>query len=332
MSEKVRIEISTWSIVKIILVAALFYLLYLVKDIIALVFIVLILVATFRPVVNKWERHIGRVLSVIVLSAIAFAILALAIYLIIPPLISQTVELISSIPAVFEKYDLLTNYRPVIESNLKNISAGNVTSSFISITTGVFGGIVTFFLALILTVYLLLDKKSFSKSTVAFFPSAQREVAVDLIKKISLKVGNWFRGQMFLGLTIAIIDLIALSVIGVPYALALAIISGLLEIVPTIGPLISGAVAAVVALSISPVKALIVVALYLIVQQLEGTILVPKIMQKAVGLSPAIIIITILIGAKLFGVVGVLLAVPVAASISVVLQEWPSISSSFKQK
>jgi len=104
-----------------------------------------------------------------------------------------------------------------------------------------------------------------------------------------------------------------------------------MEFVPVIGPIITGAIAALVALSISPIGALFVIVLFIVVQQLENTILVPKIMQKALGLSPIVIILALLIGAKILGLIGALLAVPLSALISVVVQEWPAIRQSFQQ-
>jgi predicted PurR-regulated permease PerM len=111
----------------------------------------------------------------------------------------------------------------------------------------------------------------------------------------------------------------------VPYALALAVISGILEIVPTLGPILAGAIATIFALTIDPIKAIFVIILYVIVQQLENNFVVPKVMQKAVGLSPVIIIFAVLIGARLLGLVGAILAVPIAASISVIVQDWSTV-------
>jgi predicted PurR-regulated permease PerM len=107
-----------------------------------------------------------------------------------------------------------------------------------------------------------------------------------------------------------------LLIIGVPYALTIAVISGILELVPIVGPVASGAIAAILALTVSPVKAIIIIAFYILVQQLENSILVPKIMQRAVGLSPVIIITAVLIGGKLLGIAGALLAVPIAATMA----------------
>jgi predicted PurR-regulated permease PerM len=127
------------------------------------------------------------------------------------------------------------------------------------------------------------------------------------------------------------VDLIGLIIIGVPYALTLALISGLLDLIPTIGPIIAGVIAALVALSVSPIQAVFVIVMYIIVQQIENTLLVPNIMKKAVGLSPVVILMAVLVGAKLLGLIGALLAVPLAAVLSVLVMEWPLIKQAFRK-
>lgn len=327
MNQTVKLDIPFWSIAKVFIIGIIFYLLLLVKDIIALFFIVLIFTAALRPIVNKWEKKIGRTLSV--LSLFVFIILAsvFVVYLIVPPVISQSKQLIENVPSILNKYDFLKSHIPSVNEGVntfaKNI--GNITNSFVSITAGIFGGVITFFAAIIMTVYLLLDRNGIHSVIKSVIAPDQQEVITALIKKISQKVGGWFRGQMILGAIIGVLDLIGLSILGVPYALTLAIVSAVLEIVPTIGPLIAGSLAVLITLGSSPIKALFVLILYVAVQQLENSFIVPKVMQKAVGLSPVIIIIAILTGAKLLGVVGAILAVPIAASLSVIVQEWPTV-------
>jgi predicted PurR-regulated permease PerM len=188
------------------------------------------------------------------------------------------------------------------------------------------------FTIFILTFYLLLDEKNVKNFISNILPSEYQEQIIAVINKIAVKVGSWFRGQVFLGLIIFVIDYIGLTILHVPYALILAIIAGLLELIPTVGPFIAGLIAAFVALTISPWLALLVICLFLAVQFVENIIIVPKVMQKAVGISPVVILIALLIGGKLMGVIGAILAIPLAASLSVVILEWPTISKLFAKK
>jgi predicted PurR-regulated permease PerM len=267
------------------------------------------------------------------LIILAVAILATVISLVIPPVISQSKQLIESIPDLITKYQIIREHLPNLQESLNTLSKniGSITGGFVSVTAGIFGGIVAFFAAIVMTVYMLLSKDSISLVIKSVVAPDQHESVLALARKISRKVGDWFRGQMLLGLIIGVLDYIGLMIIGAPYALTLALLSGVLEIIPTIGPLISGTIAVLVTLGSSPIKALFVALLYIIVQQLENSLIVPKVMQKAVGLSPVVIILAILTGAKLMGVVGAVIAVPIAASISVIIREWPTVRETFNK-
>lgn len=334
MDKTVKIDISARTMIKFIAILGILYLMYLIKDIIALFFIVLILVAAFSPIVDKWSKRITRPGAVIAVISIIISILILVVALIIPPLISQSVILIQNIPDFLAKFTWIRDHIPDIKQSLSSLSSqmGSFSSGIITITTNIFGGIVSLITAFVLFIYLLLDEKNLKNFALSFFTDDKKFMAADVVKKIATKAGNWFRGQIILCSIIAVFDLVCLYFIGVPYFLTLAVISGVLEFIPTIGPIIAGAIAVLVALSVSPIKALLVVALYIIVQQLENTFIVPKIMQKAVGLSPVVIIFAILIGAKLFGIIGVILSVPIAGSLMVIVQEWPFIKKLFENQ
>ena len=124
------------------------------------------------------------------------------------------------------------------------------------------------------------------------------------------KLGAWLQGQVILSLSIALLTWTALMILSIPFALPLAILAGILEIVPTLGPTLSAIPAVVVALTISPTTAVVIVITYVLIQALEGQLLVPKIMERAVGLNPVVVILGVTIGANLMGLVGALLSVP----------------------
>lgn len=336
MTEKTKLEIPTWEIVKIILVIIAFGLLFLIRDVVGLFFIVLILTATFSPVIKTWSKYIGRVLAIIALFLIFVFVVGTVVYFLIPPMVTQTTLLANNIPAYINTIDFesLHVYAPDIREFLQGISSnlGTISSNIFSFTAGIFSGIFTLVMIFVLTFYMLVDENNVKKFISSLFAPSHKENAIQVINKIANKVGSWFRGQIVLGLIIFIIDYIGLTIIGIPYALVLAIISGFLEIVPTVGPVISGIIAALVALTISPLAALMVIILYLVVQTLENTFIVPKVMQKAIGVSPVVIILAIIAGAKLLGVVGAIISIPIAASISVLIIEWPTISKMFSKE
>lgn len=336
MENKMKIEISTWTIIKVFLVAAGIFLLYYVRDIVALIFIVLVLVATFSPIIKIWQKYLGRILSIILLFLALIILITGAIYIIFPPLVDEVTQLAISVPTYISQTNInsLRQYTPEIRSGLQSLSSnlGSITTNLYSITAGVFGAVFSILMILVLTFYMLVEEVGIKKQISAFFSEEHREEGIEVINKIAVKVGAWFRGQIFLGFAIFMITYIGLTLFDVPYALVLALLAGILEIVPTVGPFVSGAVAVLFALTISPWKALFVAIFYLAVQLFENNVLVPKIMQKAIGISPVIIIIAIVIGAKLLGIVGAILAIPLAASLSVIIIEWPTISGIFAKK
>lgn len=328
MEERAKIDISVATIIKLVVVLFSIYLLYLIRDVVVLLFVVFILVSSLGPIVNSWSKRIGKPLSILSISLIFIGLLVGFIYLIVPPFINETGQLVANFPSYLEKLSALKGQLPSLNSTFANISQslGGITGNFFAITAILFGGISSFIMMVILTIYFLADEKILSKLAAYVIPPDKREDVIQISQKISEKVGNWVRGQLLLCLVMGIIAFIGLSLIGVKYALTLAVLTALLEFVPIIGPLISGAVAALIALTtVSPLAAVIVVAFFILASQAENSFLVPKIMQKAVGLPPAIIIIAILIGSKLIGIFGALLAVPISGIVYVLIQEWQTI-------
>jgi predicted PurR-regulated permease PerM len=160
-------------------------------------------------------------------------------------------------------------------------------------------------------------------------PDDWYEALAEPTKKIAGKLGAWLRSQLLLMIIVGVFTGIGLVIIGVPYALTLAVWSGLTEGIPIIGPWL-GAIAGVsVGLSQSPLTGFLALIVYLVVQQTESNLLVPKIMSRAVGVNPVVVILAVLIGGKLYGILGIMLGVPFAAVLSVVVEDWAIIRSAF---
>ncbi len=226
------------------------------------------------------------------------------------PVVSQAQKLISALGQFSEVLPIGTDHLTVsfsqIFSELSNASGG-----IISATKSVFNNITAIFSLLILSVYLSLDWENIKQKFVNLFPKGKRPDVEAAIVESETSVGVWLKGQLVLMFIIGLVSYIGLLLIGVEYPLALAIIAGLLEIIPIIGPVISAIIAAIVASMASPIKGLFVVLFFTLVQQLEGNVLVPKIMQKVSGFSPIIILLALLVGSDLFGMLGAVLAVPI---------------------
>jgi predicted PurR-regulated permease PerM len=336
MSERLEISIPTLTILKIVGIILGILLLWAIRDILVLMFIVLILVTAMSPVVAGWSKRMARPLAIALLYGIIVAIITLALVLIIPPLIVQIRELALNLPSYVQQFLPAGSVRDVValsQTTLANLSnqLANFGDSIFRTTSAFLAGIFTIFTIFVLTFYLLIEERQDERVLLSIIPDKERrERLLFVARKVGDKMGAWVRGQLLLMLTVGLLNLIGLLILGVPYALTLGIWSGLTEIIPYVGPIIGAIPAVILAFGESPLKGMLVILLFAVVQQLEAQVLVPKIMQRAVGLSPAVIILAILIGAKLMGLLGVILAVPLAAGGAVLLkEEWPNLRKIF---
>ena len=210
------------------------------------------------------------------------------------------------------------------QDSLDTLSAtltGATTKVFNTIFS-IFGGVISFFLVLVITFYFTVEEEGLKNFLKSVSPSRMHPYLFRLITRIQHKLGLWLKGQLILSLIIFGLVFIGLSIIGVEYALLLAFVAGVFEIIPFLGPTLAAIPAAFFGFTQSPVLGLLVIALYVLIQQLENHVIVPKVMSKSVGLNPLIVIVAFLVGAKIGGFIGVLLAVPVATAISVFLSDF----------
>jgi predicted PurR-regulated permease PerM len=271
-----------------------------------------------------------------VIYAVLLAIFSLVVFMMIPPITEQIGQIVSNFPGYYEKISIgihklqdgaisgntaVGNDSIVSTLESLNLTLAQTTKSIFVTITGIFGGLFSLLIVLVITFYLTVEENALKKFVKFVVPSRHRTYTMDLINRMQMKIGMWLRGQLLLSLIVGILTYIGLNILGVKYALLLALSAGILEIIPYLGPWLSGVPAVLVAFSDSLVKVLLVILLYLLVQQLENHLIVPKLMQKMVGLNPIIVIMAILVGAKLGGVIGGLLGVPVAAAISVYLAD-----------
>ena len=330
-----KIEIKTTTILKFLGIIIALVLLWYLKSILMLLFVVLIIVASLAPIVDFGEKYkIPRVLSTIVIYLLFLGLVTLLAYLIIPPLVNQIVDFANQVPKYISHYGLTfeslkefslrNNITTTLKQNIDNISRNIVSFSggFVAFLSTTFGGVAKFIIALALIFYLLLTKNQITQGILSYIPKNKRNLVQKVGGEILRKLGSWARGQTLLCFMIGILNGVALWIIGVPYALILGVFAGLTELIPNVGPIIGAIPAIIIAYTISPFTALIVAIVYLAVQQLENHVLVPNIMRQAVGINPAIIIIAVLVGAELAGTIGIILAVPTAAVLSIVFRVW----------
>ena len=294
-------------------VVAIVWIVIQIREILITLFISYILMAAISPYVEFLEkRRVPKPVAIIVPYVITIAFIVIIIATLLPFFIGQIELLLSRFPSyIGEEAELLglkldqSSLGPLATAELKNLGTG-----VFSITSWVFGGVFSAISIFVISFYLLLYKKAVTQSFASCFPKSAQDRVYKTIREVEDKLGSWTRGQIVLSGFIGGLTWVALTVLGIEFALPLAIIAGLLEIVPTIGPIISAVPGMIVALNISLPMAAVVAASYFFIQLVEGQILVPRVMQKAVGLNPILIIIGIIVGGKLLGIAGALLAIP----------------------
>ena len=313
--------------------ALILWCLYLVRDAILVCYISVLLAIGLGPLVHRIERvvparRLPRWFAILVIYLTVIGILTTVGLLIVPPLIQQTQDLWMRLPELTDqaqslliRYGILDHPITFEEAVQRAPTPGDAVSAAFVAVTAAAGGLVAVVTIVILTFYLLVESDSLFAGFARLFPRSERPRVEEVAQKISTKISAWLNGQLILAGTIGATAAIGLYLLGVPYFYVLAVIAAFGEMIPVVGPVFSAIPALAVALTVSP-RTAIFTALFLVAQQqFENHILVPKVMEREVGVSAVIVIVALLIGASLLGILGALLAVPTAAIIQVIIVE-----------
>lgn len=320
-----KIEVSHRTIIFTVLFLLSLWFLYQIKEIIFLVIVAFILMTAFKPWADLLEKiHVPRIFSVLIIYIVLILTITFAASSILPSLVSQTIHLGENFPSYLKSVVPFLK----IDYQLLTAQVAPIGENVLKVTIGVFSNIITLFTLIIISFYLLIERKHLASYLAHITTQERAKKWENVITKIEEGLGAWVRGQMVLAITIGIATFIGLSIIGIPYALSLAILAGTLEIVPFIGPIISAIPAILVALTSSPLLALITVLIYFIIQQAEAHLIVPLVMRKSVGLPPLVTIISLLIGAKIAGIGGALLSIPLVVAGTTFLKEYIKLKES----
>ncbi len=327
-----ELDNSTQIILKIIFAGLALVFLWAIKDIILILILALILASAMDPMVNYLKEHkIPRSVSVITVYILVLAVFGLVIYSIVPIVIDQFKILMANLPNYSsqfqERFGSYFGSFSLSDFLGQTFSGITGTHSVVATSFGIFDSFISFISLLVISFYLVAEEQGMKTFIKTLVPPQHHEFTLSIIVKIQKKMGLWVLGQVIVSLLMFATTWIGLLILGVPYALTLAVVAGVAEVVPYIGPFLSAIPALFIALLISPGLAIAVVILYILLHELEGYVLVPKIMEKTVGTSPLAVLLAVLIGFKLAGVIGLLVSVPLVAAITVVVNElWGSKS------
>ena len=333
-TEKQVFDISIGAILKIAVVAIVLALLYLALEVLIILFLAVIIASAVSLLAGALERYrIPRLFGVLLIYLGAIGVFGSVLYFIIPPIVEEIKQLAVVLPDYYETitrqiFKTTTGISPDYAKDAQNmlLNLGDkikeFTSGIFNIASAVFGSAVSFVAISVISFYLSIQKKGVEDFLRLIIPQDQEEYVIDVWTRVEKKLGRWLQGQIILALIMGVMVFVGLTLIGVPYALLLGVIAGLLEIVPIAGPILSALVGVSMAVLISPFLALLTLIFYIIVQQVENHILVPILMKKATGLNPVVVIVALLAGAKLGGVLGMLISVPLATIAGELLEDF----------
>jgi predicted PurR-regulated permease PerM len=283
-----------------------------------------------RPKRQGGKRRVPRWLAILSIYAVIVAAVVFLGLLVIPPLVAQGASLWGKMPAEFNRLQtFLVSHKLMVHTvtleeavqNAPSGSGGNAVGTVLVAISSLIGGIFGLITILILTFYLLLEAGSMFEYLMRFVPLGRRGDVATAARQGVAKVSAWLRAQFILAGVMGTFAAIGLGLMGVPYFYVIALIAAVGETIPIVGPVIGGITAVAVAITVSPKLALMVGIYFLVLHQLEANVLVPKIMERSVGVSPVAVMVALLVGGSLMGLAGAILAIPTAALLSVIIEE-----------
>lgn len=308
------VSISPMSIVFTVLFLLSLYGVFYIRNVLVLLLLSFILTVALNPIVRFFNKKfkLPKVPSIGAAYLLVILTFSLFLGLLIPPLANQFVQFVNYFDLPFLQEQLVDFNFTLQELSSVISSFGDSFTVVFNVINTTFNSVFTVFTIMVMSFYLMLERPHLHKKAVWFTKSEKYlKVTEDFINSIELQLGGWVRAQIILMTSIFLITLVSLSLISIPYALPLALLAGLLEIVPNLGPTIAMFPAVFVAyVTFGPVMGGIVALLYIVIQQLENNILVPRVMKAKANVNPLVGITVILIGLKIGGIVGALLAIP----------------------
>jgi predicted PurR-regulated permease PerM len=317
-----KVEVSHRTIIFTALFLIGLWFLYSVRDIILELFVALFLMTILEPIVARLTKiRIPRALSVLLTYILVIGIFGGLIAVVTPPLVDQTASFINALPGYISNIGIRQEWSDQIVSGFL-ATASSVPAQIFQFTFSVFNNVLAIISVLVFAFYMLVAREKLEDQLGIFFGEEKKKQLGKILDSLETRLGGWARGELILMFVVGLGVYVGLRIVGIPFALPLSILSGILEIVPIVGPILSAIPGIIIGFGISPVTGLGVAALYFLVHQLENYILVPKIMEKSVGVSPIVTLIALAVGARMAGIIGAILSIPLFITLQVLTKEY----------
>lgn len=325
---KQGIEISTWTIVKVLLFIVGFIALYVIRDVVLILLLSIVIASAIDPGVRKLQQfRFPRPLAVLSIYIATIAVFTFVFYLLVPPFVGELRNFATTFPTSLERMfselqlrlnDSFSISADTLTERLNTFINGTIAAFFStgsSIGSSLFGGALSFVFVVVLSFYFAVQEHGITNFLKIVTPLKHEAYAINLWARSQGKIGKWLQGQLLLGVLVGVLVYLGLLLLGVKYALILALFAAIFEIIPIFGPILAAIPGVIFAFIQAPILGAWVALLYVIVQQMENHLIYPLVVRKAVGVPPLLVIIALLVGRKLGGFIGFVLAVPIASVI-----------------
>ena len=326
----VSINITAGSIIKVILFGLLIFLLWYLRDIVLVVLCAIVIASAMEPAIRYFTNHgLHRLLAVILMYLLVGGVFFSILFFFIPPILSDAATFLKQLPATLSSINIsdsthgLLPWGSVADTFSSADLLQNISSTISSTTGGIFntvsaffGGLTSFVLIVVFSIYFSVQETGVDDFLRIVTPASNQVYVLNLWKRSQEKIGKWIQGQLILAAIVGVLLYLGLVILGVPHALLLALLAAAFELIPVFGQFIAAVPAVAVAFADGgATEALLVAGLYIVIQQFESNLIYPVVVKKVVGIPPLLVILSLLIGFKLVGFLGVLLSVPIAGAI-----------------
>lgn len=338
--KNISISISPGSIVVGILLIAGVIVLWHLRDLVLILLTAIVIASAMEPAIHAlMRRKVPRLATVVFMYLLVAAIFFGIIFFFVPPVLEDAAAFFATLPQTISEIDVsqFTGFLPEhlasslsIPELLRELSgslAGTTGSAFTTLSA-FFGGVTSFILIVVFSFYFSVQETGVDDFLRVITPVREQNYVLNLWKRSQEKIGKWMQGQLVLGVIVGVLVYLGLTILGVPYALLLAVLAGIFELIPVFGPILSAIPAIAVALTHGGVtEGFLVLGLYIVVQQFEAHLIYPVVVKKVIGVPPLLVILSLIVGYQIAGFLGVLLSVPIAGAIQEFVSDIDRIKS-----
>ncbi len=334
LDQPIIISITFGAVFKVIVAVLIFYFIFTLRDLFLILLTAVILASAIEPITKFFiSKKIPRIISVVIIYTFTITVFGFIFYVFVPPLVKDMTSILNTLPGYLTEItqsERLNNI-PIFTDLISRITndttnpeffsmigrgAGSATANVVATFSLIFGGFVSAVLIIVFSFYLSVQEDGVSNLIRLLTPIKNEKYAIDLWKRSQRKIGLWMQGQLLLSILIAVLTYLSLSIFGIQNALFLALIAGIFELIPIFGPILASIPAIIFALLQGGIPlALIIIFVYIIIQQFESQLIHPLVVKKIVGIPALIAILALIIGSQLAGFLGILISVPVTAAI-----------------